>query len=275
MMAGFTRALGVRCTFCHVGEESQPLGAYDFASDEKLSKRKARTMLEMVNAINSRHLTGLEERTNPPLEVRCATCHRGVREPRPLADLLVADFRAGGLDSVLAHYRALRDRYYGSAAYDFGEVTLTDVANVVDRDGHLPEALRLHALNVEMNPSSAFAQRMHAEFSIDVALRDGGRDAGLAEYRRLRSQYPPEAFPEFMLNELGYRLMRRRPADAVVVLRWNVEAFPKSSNVYDSLGEGLLAAGDTAEAVKQYRKVLELDPGNQRVVNLLNMIGKH
>lgn len=27
-MRGFTRALGVRCSYCHVGEEGQPLSAY-------------------------------------------------------------------------------------------------------------------------------------------------------------------------------------------------------------------------------------------------------
>ena len=34
VMPGFTRALGVRCSYCHVGEEGESLSTYDFASDD-------------------------------------------------------------------------------------------------------------------------------------------------------------------------------------------------------------------------------------------------
>lgn len=39
-MSGFTRALGVRCSFCHIGDENASLDEYDFPSDEKPTKRK-------------------------------------------------------------------------------------------------------------------------------------------------------------------------------------------------------------------------------------------
>src|SRR5262245_24181699 len=38
VMRGFTRGLGVRCPFCHVGEEGADLSTFDFASDEKPTK---------------------------------------------------------------------------------------------------------------------------------------------------------------------------------------------------------------------------------------------
>ena len=59
LMAGFTRALGVRCTYCHVGEEGQPLSSYKFAPDDKPAKEKARVMIEMMRAINRTHLSAL------------------------------------------------------------------------------------------------------------------------------------------------------------------------------------------------------------------------
>src|SRR5215813_630156 len=34
VMVGFTRALGVRCSYCHKGEEGKPLSTYDFVSDD-------------------------------------------------------------------------------------------------------------------------------------------------------------------------------------------------------------------------------------------------
>ena len=37
---------GGRCQFCHVGEEGQPLSEFDFVSDEKETKKKARVMMQ-------------------------------------------------------------------------------------------------------------------------------------------------------------------------------------------------------------------------------------
>src|SRR3954471_3280610 len=56
-MAGFTRALGVRCTFCHVGTEGADLGTYDFISDSLATKRTAREMMRMVLAINQDYVS--------------------------------------------------------------------------------------------------------------------------------------------------------------------------------------------------------------------------
>jgi hypothetical protein len=70
IMKGFTRALGVRCTFCHEGDE----GAMDFASDAKDEKRNARVMIEMTRAINQEYISRVE---GHGVVVECATCHRG------------------------------------------------------------------------------------------------------------------------------------------------------------------------------------------------------
>jgi hypothetical protein len=59
-MKGFTRALGVRCNHCHVGE-GDDLRTYDFPSDAKGEKRAARVMIEMVRAINGEHLPRMHE----------------------------------------------------------------------------------------------------------------------------------------------------------------------------------------------------------------------
>ena len=156
-MRSFTRALGVRCTYCHVGKEGEPLSTYDFASDERPEKTKAREMLRMVRAINGDHLTKLAARRSPAIGVQCATCHRGVAQPRSIQQVLIMAYDAGGPDSLDHAYRALRRRYYGSAAYDFGEVPLSDVADVLVQRKQLPDAVRTHLLNTEMSPTSFFA----------------------------------------------------------------------------------------------------------------------
>ena len=51
-MRGFASALGVTCSYCHVGEEGKPFSTYDFASDENPNKDRAREMLRMLRSIN-------------------------------------------------------------------------------------------------------------------------------------------------------------------------------------------------------------------------------
>jgi tetratricopeptide (TPR) repeat protein len=162
-MAGFTRALGVRCTYCHVGREGEPLASYDFATDEKPEKVKAREMMRMVAAINGEHLAKLERRREPRIVVTCATCHRGVAEPRPVQQLVLTAYDAAGADSAEALYRALRQRYHGRAAYDFGDVPLTNVAAALRARGRTADAVRFYLLNTQLLPTSGFAFRQAAE----------------------------------------------------------------------------------------------------------------
>ena len=80
VMRGFTRALGVRCTYCHVGEEGQPLSTFDFASDDNPKKDIARTMLRMLGVINDT-LATIDPSGPKRVNMWCHTCHRG--RPRP------------------------------------------------------------------------------------------------------------------------------------------------------------------------------------------------
>lgn len=270
LMASFTRALGVRCTHCHVGEEGRPFSSYDFPSDEKLTKRKAREMLRMVMAMNDRYLPTLEERADPPVRVQCATCHGGRTTPRQLEDVLFLGYEAGGLDSALAVYRDLRERYYGRAAYDFGSVPLTTVAERVEASGALADAAALLELNVEMNPTSPFAKRQHGRAAVLLAFRDGGVEEGRRRYGALQERYGQDAFPAFSLNDLGYALLRAGKAvEAVAAFTLAVGAFPQSANAHDSLGEAYAAVGDTARAIASYERSLELNPRNANAERML------
>lgn len=178
-MASFTRALGVRCTYCHAGRDGQSLDSIDFASDARPAKEKARQMLRMVAAINGEHLARLSPRRSPAVTVGCFTCHHGIAVPRALQQVLLSAYSAGGVDSVKSAYQALRARYFGRAAYDFGEVTLVDVANAV-RSTSPTDALQLHRLNVDMVPSSTFALRSLA----GASLAAGDTAAAIASYER-------------------------------------------------------------------------------------------
>ena len=161
-MRGFTRALGVRCAYCHVARDTAELASYDFASDDRATKQKARVMLAMAADINHKYLTKLPERVTPAASVTCITCHRGVSVPRPIEQIVETAYAAGGADSAEATYRALRQRYYGRSAYDFGETPLAEVAGDLRSQGKLADAVRLYVLNTTFLPASAFAHRQAA-----------------------------------------------------------------------------------------------------------------
>lgn len=152
-MRAFTAALGVRCPYCHVGEEGQPLSTFNFASDDKRPKRVARVMLDMVRHINEEHLAEVPNRPTPAVQVRCETCHRGLARPRFLTDTLGDVLAAQGVDSAARLYRTLRERYYGSGTYDFSERVLNQFARDLP-PAQADQTIGLLKLNAEFYPNS-------------------------------------------------------------------------------------------------------------------------
>jgi len=271
VMGSFTRALGVRCVYCHVGEEGKPIRHEDFPKDDKLAKRKAREMLRMVNDLNGTYLAKLEGRSDPPVKVECMTCHHGVPQPRSLQDLLQQSYEHGGLDSTIARYHALRDRYYGRAAYDFGEVPLADAAGRLWIDGHEADAVRLDELNVEMNPNSAFAKRQHAALAIGLGFSGASADSGAATYRALQQRYGPAVVSEELLSDVGHALMRQhRVAPAIAAFKLEAAENPGSGRAYGSLGEAYEQQDDRKSAAQAYAKALAIDPTNDEVKRKLD-----
>lgn len=114
-----------------------------------------------------------------------------------------------------------------------------------------------------------------AEVLAPIAVQRGAA-AALDEYARLQREQPDRyVFGEAPLNQLGYVLLRhKKTADAVAVFEHNARLFPDSANVWDSLGEGLLAAGDREGALRSYRKSLELNPHNRNAEEMLKKIGE-
>ncbi|PWB74468.1 MAG: hypothetical protein C3F15_07855 [Holophagae bacterium] len=77
------------------------------------------------------------------------------------------------------------------------------------------------------------------------------------------SASPKYFFIENDINGYGYFFLQQDKVEqAITMFRINVELFPESWNVYDSLGEALLRAGSTDEAVAMYERSLVLNPDN-------------
>jgi hypothetical protein len=76
------------------------------------------------------------------------------------------------------------------------------------------------------------------------------------------------------INALGYRLLRAGSVEpALAVFRLNTRVYPHSANVFDSLGEALLAAGRREDAIASYRRALAIDPGFPPSIQALQRLG--
>ena len=65
--------------------------------------------------------------------------------------------------------------------------------------------------------------------------------------------------PENLTNLIGYRLLQaNRISEAIAVFRTNTKNWPKSANVYDSLGEAYERAGQIAEARASYERAAQI-----------------
>ncbi|WP_138990529.1 serine hydrolase [Larkinella sp. C7] len=114
--------------------------------------------------------------------------------------------------------------------------------------------------------------------SIATALRQtlatASLEKALQQFVQLKTD-KAYSLNEDEMNELGYDLMREgKMKEALAVFNLNVEAYPQSSNVYDSRGEAYLKNGDKELAIKDYKKSVELNPRNTNGVEVLKTLGE-
>jgi len=78
---------------------------------------------------------------------------------------------------------------------------------------------------------------------------------------------------ERALNSLGYRLIFiGKLSEAIEVFKLNVDMYPQSFNVYDSLAEAYMIDGEKQLAIKNYERSLELNPNNTNATEKLKTL---
>lgn len=96
----------------------------------------------------------------------------------------------------------------------------------------------------------------------------------LVNYEKARKQNPT-ANIEQKMNSIGYGLARfGRNKDAIEVFKINAIEYPKSGNVWDSLGEGYEMSGDFKNAIINYKKSLEIDKTNQHAKDKIKLLSE-
>jgi CubicO group peptidase (beta-lactamase class C family) len=149
-----------------------------------------------------------------------------------------------------------------------GSVIMTNSDSGLFVEGQLRRAIaREFGWNLKMPDDT-----MTEIFLLDLA---NGSKAALARYDEIKKAAAPgRSVEESTLNLDGYALMRvGRMTDAIALLARNVGEYPKSFNVYDSLGEAYMRNGEKELAIQNYQKSLALEPRNFNAKDMLKHLG--
>jgi len=197
-MRGFCFSLGVRCQFCHAGTDGNKLDQMDFASDEKDTKKTARAMLRMVDAINQEYIAKMGRAA--PVRVECVTCHRQLSIPKAMNALLAETIEKKDVQAAIALYRDLRKDDLASGQYDFGETALNILTESLLQQGKAREAAAIMELNVEVNtPPSGWAYSLLAMSH----TADKEVEKAKADYRKILERNPQDEWAKKQLEKLN------------------------------------------------------------------------
>ena len=131
---------------------------------------------------------------------------------------------------------------------------------------------KVDTIKVKVNDQVNGAPRLSPDVMVPYEQLLAGKFAEAAEgYRKIKRETPNHpVVSEARLNDLGYSLLREKKlAEAITVFKVNVELYPQSSNVYDSLAEAYLTNGDKQLAIANYKRALELNPQNKNAAEKL------
>lgn len=267
---GLRRLAGEGCLYCHVGDLETPRGEWDYASDAKPMKAKARVMLAMTAAINTDYLGTLASRTDSTFRVTCATCHAGRTDPRPLPEVLWSAYEKDGIETVSAKYGELRDRYFAGDAYDFRAHVLPGIAMRMANAGAINDAISLAQLNVDAYPDIPSAKQVWVALKLEAMIDADGVDAALSELSAMEPSLAPEVVAPGLLDSLAWRLNRsEREQAGHALIEANYKKFPGEYRALESMAFILADTGREEEAFAILEGWLEKNPDHARARRLL------
>ena len=196
-MRSFASALGVRCMHCHVATNPQDMKTFDYASDEKETKKVARGMIKMTHEINASLMPQVGR--TPVMSVRCITCHHGVTKPEQLDDVMSAAAQKDGVDAALKKYTELREKYYGQAAYDFSMRSLNIFAEQLASNKNVDGAITVQEFNVKTNPGIGSSYSLLA----NLYEQKGDRAAARSSIEKALALEPDNAYFKRRVQELS------------------------------------------------------------------------
>ena len=121
---------------------------------------------------------------------------------------------------------------------------------------------------------AAYDPRKSIAETLSATIASTGINPAVRQYHDLKAaEASTYNFDEDELNNLGYEFIRSKKfKEAIRIFQLNVEAYPQSSNVYDSLGEAYMDDGNKLLAIANYQKSLDLNPKNHGAVVMLQKL---
>ena len=158
--------------------------------------------------------------------------------------------------------------------------SFTDVQTEFRLDTRFPELVGSPGFDPQRNYSSitelwrVTSNQASAARTLFTLLGEGADEAAIAEVLASRENGSSSYFfTEAEFNAYGYAFLQGDKIDeAITMFRINTEMYPESWNVYDSLGEALLKAGNTEDAARMYEKSLALNPESPTGIEALKNI---
>ncbi|TDQ32181.1 serine hydrolase domain-containing protein [Zeaxanthinibacter enoshimensis] len=162
----------------------------------------------------------------------------------------------------------------------------SDFVRYVDDD-----VVVIYLTNVFLGPKSEYVAREIGKMVFDSNYTTTPIPKNIYElshdFMQNNSSSKAEMLPEFLkkelgidfndhaiLNRLGFSRLKKedKPDWALELFKLNVELFPKDGNLWDSLGEAFLKYNMNHEAIKSYRKAVELgnEDSREKLDELLN-----
>ncbi len=108
---------------------------------------------------------------------------------------------------------------------------------------------------------------IYTDWRLSDEIIEEGFEEVKNHYSNLSDSYGYEVRPsEVAINAIGYQhLGKEEYESAIEIFKYNSELYPKSANVYDSLGEAMEKSGRTDEAIENYKTAIKLGTnGNDR-----------
>jgi tetratricopeptide (TPR) repeat protein len=101
-----------------------------------------------------------------------------------------------------------------------------------------------------------------------------GQEKGIHELKDiLRTRRKDYYISQSAMNNLGYSLLNKEMNIAAIeVFKINVDLYPASADVYDSLGEAYMKNGQKDNAIESFEKSLELNPNNEDAKETLKQL---
>ncbi len=113
-------------------------------------------------------------------------------------------------------------------------------------------------------------------YTLEKDILSAGIEKAIRNFKKAKGSKDNKlTYEENDLNSLGYSLLNRQMnTESVKVFRLALDIYPNSANLYDSLGEAYMRSGDNIKAILNYEKSLDLNPGNNNAIEMLNKLRK-